>query len=88
LSAWQFLLHEIRQTLEAWDENGFLSDPQSVRQTLLTAIDLLRSLQRETVSDFAELLLSKLDELLAPLEWLMQRLAPWRSQLDHNTELN
>jgi hypothetical protein len=86
LSAWLFLLHEIRQTLEAWDENGSLSDPQHVRQTLLTAFDLLRSLQCETVSDFAELLLSKLDELLAPLEWLMQRLAPWRSQLDHNTE--
>lgn len=86
LSAWLFLLQEIRQTLEAWDANGSLSDPQHVRQTLLTAIDLLRSLQRQTVSDFAELLLSKLDELLAPLEWLAQRLAPWRSQLDRRTE--
>ncbi len=86
LSAWLFLLGEIRGALEPWNADGYLSDPQHVRQTLLTAIDLLRSLQNETVDTFADVLMDKLAELLAPLEWLGQRLAPWRSQMDRQTE--
>jgi hypothetical protein len=86
LSAWLFLLGEIRLTLEPWNADGYLSDPQDVRKTLLTAIDLLRSLQCETVDPFANLLMDKLTDLLAPLEWLGQRLAPWRSQMDRRTE--
>jgi len=86
LSAWLFLLSEIHLALEPWNAEGSLSDPQYVRQTLETTMDLLRSLHCQTVNDFAELLWSKLDELLAPLEWLTQRLAPWRSQMDRRTE--
>lgn len=86
LSAWLFLLGEIRLALEPWNADGFLSDRQYVRQTLETAIDLLRSLHCETIDAFADVLLDKLDQLLAPLEWLTQHLAPWRSQMDRQTE--
>lgn len=86
LSGWLFLLGEIRLALEPWDANGYLVDPQRIRQTLQAAIDLLLTLQPATVRVFARELLRKLDDLLAPLDWLAQRLAPYRQQLDPPTQ--
>jgi hypothetical protein len=86
LSGWEFLLQEIRRALEPWDAQGYLTHPAHVRQTLLTAIDLLHCLEPTTIHAFADGLLDKLDELLAPLEWLAERLAPYRSQLDAPTQ--
>lgn len=86
LSAWLFLNQEIRQALEPWDVCGYVCNPHDVRQTLLTAFELLHSLQQETINAFVDALSGKLDELLAPLEWLAQHLEPWRSQMDRQTE--
>jgi len=86
LSAWLYVLREVRLVIEPWDANGYLSDPQTIRQTLLVAIDLLRSLQDERVDGFANALLDRLADVLAPLEWLAQRLEPWRRQIDRQTE--
>ncbi len=50
------------------------------------ALELLQSLHGETIQKFADQLGDKLDEFVAPLEWLEQRLAPWRAGLDPQSE--
>lgn len=85
--AWQWLSEEVRQTLEPFNAQGELTSADQVRQALATAIELLISLDVPQVTAFAQKqLLSHLDELVAPLEWLEQTLAPWREDLDLQTE--
>ncbi len=59
---------EIRLAMESWNADWCLNDPRNVRQTLLTAINLLRSLQFETMDAFVDLLMDKLAVRLAPLD--------------------
>jgi hypothetical protein len=57
-----------------------------VRTTLETAIELLMDLNQPTITAFAQTLRKHLAQLIAPLAWLEQQLAPWRSELDTATE--
>jgi hypothetical protein len=82
-----WLLEEIRQALEPFNGRGELTSAQRVRETLETAVELLRALNIPDVTNFAQKeILAHLDELLAPLVWLEQMLAPWRKNLDAETE--
>ena len=86
LDAWQWLLREIRQALEPIDDQGQIASSQRARQTILTALELLVSLNNATIREFTNPLIEKLDELLAPIEWLEKALALWREGLAPETE--
>ena len=84
---WVWLFGEVRQALEPFNTEGELASAKKARQTIETATELLTSLNIPEVSDFAQRkVLDHLEELLAPLEWLEQTLAPWRKNLDPQTE--
>ncbi len=84
--AWEWLFHEIRQAIEPINPQGLIASSQSARQTTETALELLKTLDHPTIQSFAHQLAEKLDELLAPLDWLEQALAPWRKGLDPDQE--
>jgi hypothetical protein len=86
LDGWEWLFHEIRQALEPIDQQGHIASSQQARQTVQTALALLATFNNETIQAFTTQLAEKLDELLAPLEWLEQALAPWREDLPGETE--
>lgn len=86
LEAWEWLFHEIRQALEPIDPHGRIVSAQQARQTLTTALELLQTLENQTIQTFASQFSEKLDELIAPLDWLEQALAPWREGLDPQFE--
>lgn len=86
LDAWEWLLHEIRQAIEPVNTQGQITSASQARQTLEVALELLQTLNAETIQNFAHQFREKLDELLAPLEWLEHSLAPWRAGLDPQTE--
>lgn len=80
--AFAWLLAEVRSALEPVAVNGRLLNSDTARATVETAAELLISLEDEDISAFARKLLDLLDDLLAPLLWLEQTLAPWRANLD------
>ena len=82
LDAWQWLLREIRQAIEPVSDQGPITSSRQARQTVETALDLLKTLNNETIQSFTNQLRQKSDELLAPLEWLEQALAPWQECID------
>jgi hypothetical protein len=86
LDAWEWLFREIRQALEPFDQHGRVAPSQSARQTILTALELLETLNSAAIREFTNQLTEKLDDLLAPIEWLEQALAPWREGLAPETE--
>ena len=86
LDIWEWLFHEIRQAIEPIDAQGHIVSAQQARQTVSVALELLATLKQVTIQDFATQLSDKLQELLAPLEWLEQALAPWREGLNPNLE--
>jgi len=86
LDAWEWLFHEIRQAIEPINPQGQIASLKEARQTLETALELLNSLNNNAIQVFTSHLAEKLDELLAPLEWLEQALAPWREGLDPDLE--
>lgn len=86
LDAWEWLFHEIRQAIEPVDAQGLITPSRQARQTVEVALELLHSLNHETIQNFANQLREKLDELVAPLAWLEQSLAPWRVGLAPQTE--
>ncbi len=63
-----------------------LTSAQQARETLETAIALLKELGDANINIYAEKLLKHEDELLAPLVWLEQQLAPYRQSLDPSME--
>ena len=83
---WQWLLQEVRQALEPLTPEGKLNQVAQARATLETAIALLQELNHEAVTALAHKLQAHLEELLAPLVWLEEQLAPWREGLDEATE--
>src|SRR3990170_591923 len=85
LDAWEWLFHEIRQAIEPVSAQRQITSSQQARQTLEVALELLGTLNHESVQNFADQLREKLDELLAPLAWLEHSLAPWREGLDPQT---
>jgi hypothetical protein len=86
LDGWEWLFHEIRQALEPIEPQGHIASVQQARQTIETALELLAALNNKTIQAFTTQLAKKLDELLAPIEWLEQALAPWREDLSPETE--
>ena len=86
LDAWQWLFHEIRQAIEPVNSQGLSASSRLARQTVETALELLTILDNDTIRTFACKLSDKLDELIAPLEWLEQALAPWREELPADLE--
>ena len=86
LDAWQWLFHEIRQAIEPINAQGQIASAKQARQTVETAVDLLRTLNNPTIQAFTGPLLEKLDDLVAPLEWLEQAVSPWRERLAPDDE--
>jgi hypothetical protein len=86
VDAWEWLCRTIRQAIEPINDQGQIASTQRARQTVETALDLLKTLDNQSIQDFVDQFLEKLDELLAPLEWLEQALDPWREDLDPQTE--
>jgi hypothetical protein len=86
LDGWEWLFHEMRQALEPIDQQGHIASAQQARQTIQTALELLATLNNETIQAFTSQLTEKLDELLAPLAWLEGALAAWREDLPPQTE--
>ena len=83
---WTWLMGEVRQALEPITPTGCVTTTAHVRTTLETAIELLMDLNQPTITAFAQTLRKHLTQLIAPLAWLEQQLAPWRSGLDPATE--
>ena len=84
---WFMWLHqEIRQALEPWTFTGMLTSTQQARETIQTAIALLKELGDANIKAYAKKLTKHEDELLAPLVWLEQQLAPYRQSLDSSME--
>ena len=83
---WEWLSHEIRQALEPITPQGLIASAKRARQTVTTAFELLKTLENATLQSLIDLLSEKLDELIAPVEWLEQALAPWREGLDPELE--
>jgi hypothetical protein len=84
---WFIWLHqEIRQALELWTSSYMLTSAQQARETLETAVSLLKELGDANISSYASKLLKHEDELLAPIVWLEQQLASCRQGLDSSTE--
>ena len=86
LDTWEWLFGEIRQAIEPINAQGHITSSVQARQTVTTAVELLKTLNDATLQAFTDQLLEKLNELLAPLEWLEQSLAPWRQRLDPASE--
>jgi len=86
LDAWEWLSSEIRKALEPIDQQGQIASSLQARQTILIALELLKPLNNVAIREFTNQLTEKLDDLLAPIEWLEQALALWREGLSPETE--
>jgi hypothetical protein len=86
LEAWEWLFHEIRQAIEPITPQGRIVSGKQARQTVITALEMLKTLDNQTIQTFANQFSEKLTDLLAPLDWLEQALAPWREGLDPQLE--
>jgi hypothetical protein len=86
LDAWEWLSGEMRQALEPITPQGQVASSHQARQTLETALELLNTLENTTIQSFTKAFSEKLDQLIAPLDWLEKALAPWREGLDPELE--
>jgi len=76
-----WLLAEVQQALEPISNQHRLRVPQQAQETIATASALIQTLPGKKIADFAQKLQDHLDELLAPLRWLYETLAPWYQNL-------
>jgi len=83
---WCWLLGEIRQALEPITPDGRIVSVAEAKATLETALELLKELNHSDITAFADDLQEKIAELLAPLGWLEQQLAPVFEGLDADTQ--
>ncbi len=81
-----WLWREARQALEPINEHGRVTTTKEVRETMAAAITLLQELKHEKITDFALAFQGHLDDLVAPLAWLEEAIAPWRAEIDADTE--
>lgn len=84
--AWCWVWREARRALEPLNERGQLTTTQEARATVEAAMELLQELEREDITKFAQDMLDGLAELVAPLTWLTECVAPWRQEVDAETE--
>lgn len=80
--AWCWLLGEIRQALEPLTATGHLCSVAESKATLEAAVELLKELNHPDITAFADDFQEKTAELIAPLEWLEQQLAPVLQDLE------
>jgi hypothetical protein len=78
---WNWLLQQTRQALEPFSPENTLQSSENTRTTLVAAAELFKTLNHADITAFAEHLLEKLDELVAPLKWLGAALSPLLSQM-------
>jgi len=84
--AWVWLLEEVHQALAPFDAHGKRNPLLQARQTLQTIAQLMISLGVARAKSFAHWqLLGHLEELLTPLAWLEQAMAPYEAALDADT---
>ena len=83
---WCWLLGEVRLALEPITPTRCIVSVAETQATIETAIELLKALPHPDIAAFAEDLQEKLPELIAPLEWLEQHLAPVLDGLDAGTK--
>jgi hypothetical protein len=83
---WIWLWREARRALEPINEKGQLTSTKEARETMEAAMELLQEIGRDDVTDFALDILDHLDDLLAPLTWVEECLAPWCDEVDAQTE--
>lgn len=81
-----WLNQEIRQALEPWTTSDTLRNTQQAKETLETAVTLLKELGSTSISNYAQDLTNHQEELLAPLIWLEQTLSFWRQDLEPSME--
>lgn len=81
-----WLLSEIRQALEPITPAHRIVSVAEAKATLETAVELLKELNHPDITAFADDLQEKIPELIAPLEWLEQQLAPVFEGLDADTQ--
>jgi len=84
---WRWLLSEVRQTLDPITPDGNLMAVAKAQATCETALELMKTLDHKDVTSFAQKLSNQLSDLLSPLAWLEQLLAPWRQKLDADMEM-
>lgn len=84
--AWEWLLGEIRQALEPLTPDYRVVTVAETQATIETALELLRELHQPDITAFADDFQTKIPELLAPLVWLEQQLAPVLQDLDADTQ--
>ena len=83
---WSWLLAEVRQALEPLTPTHHLVSAVKTKATVETAVGLLKELGHADITAFADDLQQKLPDLLAPLEWLEQQLAPVLKNLAADTQ--
>jgi hypothetical protein len=81
-----WLLSAIRQALEPITPAHRIVSVAEAKATLETAVELLKELNQPDITAFADDLQEKIPELIAPLEWLEQQLAPVFEGLDADTQ--
>jgi len=86
LDTWSWLLTEVRQALEPISPSHHLASVTQTTATVETAIALLKELGQADLTAFANDLQQKLPELLAPLAWLEQQLAPLLKHVEADTQ--
>jgi hypothetical protein len=85
--SWCWLFGEMRQALKPFNAQGELTSSSEASHTLETVAELLKSLDVTKARSFARWQISAhLEELIAPLVWLEQTLAPYRANLEPSTE--
>lgn len=82
---WSYLLGEVRSALEPITADHILASAAEAEATLETAVALLKEFSHADIIDFAEDLEKRIDELIAPLAWLEQRLRPLLKTIDKKT---
>lgn len=83
---WCWLLSEIRQVLEPITPAHTIVSTTQTKDTLETAIALLKELAHPQITAFADDLHKKIPELMAPLTCLEQQLTPVLEPLDTDTQ--
>jgi hypothetical protein len=83
---WCWLLGEIRQALEPITPAYRIVSVAETKATVETAVELLKELNHSDITAFADDLQEKISEMIAPLEWLEQQLAPVLKDLDTDTQ--
>jgi hypothetical protein len=83
---WCWLLGEIRQALEPITPAHTIVSSTQTKDALETAITLLKELAHPQITTFADDLHQKIPELIAPLAWVEQQLAPVLQSLDTHTQ--